>query len=815
MSRRDTLRFTEKAAAKLRAAIEDAGGIEVFAIGELDEERLVSDIEVHCRGTDDAVPALLKRPRHGQVVIHNHPSGVLKASEADMLLANRYGDEGIGVVIVDNAVSRALWVVEPAASPPVPVDRAQLERFFLEDLPRAMGGLHEPRRQQLEMAIAVADALDGGGRLMVEAGTGTGKSLAYLVPAVMWAVANDSKVAVSTFTRNLQAQLITSDLLVMRRAGMDFTSALLKGRGNYLCRRKLDLALREPELFAEELERLRQWVNTTEEGSLQDLGEELEPELWERIQSDADTTLRARCKHYNECFYYQARRRAAASHLIVVNHALLLADLHIKAQTDGDGILPRFERVVLDEAHHLEDVATSVASQSVTRLGIVRAVNPLLPRRRGPGALAQLRERHADQDPTLPDTTVNVEHRASRLRDESGLFLDQIAESVCGEAPHRRLTEAVQQEADWESVVLPALGALSSSMREVHGRLGALRDRVDGLKIPPEQMQPVLDVRRTERRIGESMSVANAMSDPETAWCRWAERSSRDGSGKLSRAPVDVAPVLRTILFDPMKSVVLTSATLTAAGRFDHMLSRVGLPVETITARFDSPFSYRDQAILGLPKDLPHPDHADFVETCGAMMVSCLRASGGGAFVLCTSFQHVRAFTERFRQELGEEMPILSQGKGGRERLLARFQQNHASVLVGTDSFWEGISVRGDNLRLVLIPKLPFRVPTDPIAEARWELMQQRGQDPFRGYALPQAILRLRQGFGRLIRSRTDRGAVVLLDRRLHEMWYGRMFLSSLPDARRVVGPGRAVVESLRQLFAERAIVGAEADHER
>lgn len=805
------LRFTERAAAKLREAILDAGGIEVFAIGELNEERLVAEIEVHCRGTDDAVPALLKRPRHGQVVIHNHPSGVLKASDADMQLANRYGDEGVGVVIVDNAVSRALWVVEAAAKPPVPIDRALLEQFFLHDLPRAMGGLREPRRQQLYMAMAVADALDNAHPLMVEAGTGTGKSLAYLVPSLLWALANDSKVAVSTFTRNLQSQILTTDLPVMRRAGLQFTAALLKGRGNYLCRRKLDLALAEPELFADELERIRRWVNTTEEGSLQDLGEEPEAELWERLQSDADTTLRARCKHYNACFYYQARRRAAASHLIVVNHALLLADLHIKTQTDGDGILPRFDRVVLDEAHHLEDVATTVASQSVTRLGVVRAVTPLLPRRKGPGALAHLRERHADQDPTLPDTTVNVEHRVSRLRDESGQFIDQIADAVCGDAPHRRITAAVEAEPEFVGLVVPSLGALGQSMRQVHGRLGALRERVDGLKIPAEQMQPVLELRRAERRIGETMAIAQAMSAQEATWCRWAEKSGKDGSGKLSRAPVDVAPVLKAILFDAHKSVVLTSATLTAAGRFEHMLARVGLPEDTPTRRFDSPFSYREQAVLGLPRDLPPPDHADFVEQAGALMVQCLRASGGGAFVLCTSFQHVNLFAERIRAELGELMPILSQGRGGRERLLARFQENHASVLVGTDSFWEGISVRGDNLRLVLIPKLPFRVPTDPIAEARWELMQARGQDPFRGYALPQAILRLRQGFGRLIRSRSDRGAVVLLDRRLHEMWYGRMFLASLPDARRVVGPGRAVVEALRQLFSERDIVQAEA----
>ncbi|MCB9759212.1 MAG: helicase [Alphaproteobacteria bacterium] len=800
--RDDLLRFTPRAAAALREEIRQAGGIEVFAIGDVDSFGKVSHLEVHCRGTDDAVPALLRRPRSGQVVIHNHPSGVLKASPADMALANRYGDEGVGVVITDNAVERALWVVEPARKRLVPVDRDRLVAFFERDLPQALGGLHEPRRQQLDMALAVADTLDAGGVVVVEAGTGTGKSLAYLVPSILWALANDGKVAVSTYTRTLQGQLLASDLPLVRRGGIRFTAALLKGRGNYLCRRKLELALKDPGFDAEDLARIADWVQTTKEGSLQDLGERVERDVWERVESDADHTLRARCPHYNTCFYYEARRRAAASHLIVLNHALLLADLFIKSQTDGDGILPRFDRVILDEGHHIEDAATSVISQALSRRAVNRAVAPLLARRNRPGALARIRERFADDEPRLIAMTEAAEDTLAQLRDEAGAALDHVAAELLGVEPQRRIDKEVSARPQWTDSAGPSIAELGDRLRAAHSRLGAITERLSGLEIPPEQAQPALEVGRAERRLGEQASLCTALLDPDPTWCRWVERTRRGGVVRVCRAPVEVGPVLQGILFDRMDAVGITSATLTVGGRFEHTLGRLGLdPAHTRTARFDSPFAYAEQALLGLPRDLPKPDHPDFLQRSGDIAMALLRASGGGAFVLCTSYQQVDAFGARIEAELGDTHPVLIQGRHSRGRLLRRFQESDGAILIGTDSFWEGVSVRGRALRLVLIPKLPFRVPTEPIAQARHELIRSRGIDPFRAYTLPEAVLKLRQGFGRLVRARSDRGAVVLLDRRLHEMRYGRIFLHSLPPATRVIGPGRVVVDRLTRFF--------------
>ncbi len=794
------LRFTDPAARGLREAIAEAGGVEVFAIGDVDPLGRVSRLEVHCRGDVGSVPALLERPRAGQVVIHNHPSGLLQPSGADFALANRYGDEGIGVVIVDNAVERDFWVVEPARRQAKKIDRERLIRFFVQDIPAILPGA-ESRTQQVDMAVSVADALDQGEVLVVEAGTGTGKSLAYLVPAILWALANDSKVAVSTYTRTLQGQLLSEDLPLVRRAGIEFRAALVKGRGNYLCRRKLEAAGAEPGDDGALIARLRQWAESAEEGSLQELGEELDPDLWDRLESSSDQTLRARCPHYNTCFYYQARRRAAASHLLVLNHALLLADQVIKAQTDGDGILPRFGRVILDEGHHLEDAATSAITETLTGLGVRRAVLPLLPRKRRAGALQRIAENFGRSDNDLVEICQEAEDRASEVRDSLEARFDVIGAAMMGQDPQRRITEETHQEPSWMEVAAPALQELCSELRTLHDRLGAVATRLEQIDVPVGQAQAVLDLNRCARRLGEHGAVGARFLALDERRVRWIEQGRRRRT-RLCSAPIDVGPMLKDLLFERMEAVGVTSATLTVQNRFDHWMLRHGVE-EARTQQLDSPFDYREQALLVLPRDLRRPDAPGWMEDICRATVELIRASGGGAFVLCTSHAVVRSLGQHLQAELGRERPVLIQAAGNRERLLKRFRETDGSVLVGTDSFWEGVSVKGRALRMVIIPRLPFRVPTEPVAQARYELIEARGQNPFRAFALPEAVLKLRQGFGRLVRMRTDRGVVAILDRRVHDMWYGRVFLHSLPPARRATGPMRSMLEQVTRFYEE------------
>lgn len=836
-------RFSPEAAARYRVAITQAGGIELFAIGNIDGEGVVVDLEVHCRGQRDAVPALLRRPQPGQVVIHNHPSGVVQASDADMRLAGLYGDDGVGVVITNNAVTEALWVVEPLVRARKRVDPDRVRRFFDSVLPRVMPG-HEARPAQTQMALQVAAALNDDQVAMLEAGTGTGKSLAYLLPATLWAMRNNSRVVVSTYTITLQGQLATSDLPILRRAGLRFRSAVLKGRSNYLCRRKLEEALTEARASPEgaddqssggdraTLEAVARFAEVATEGSRHDLGLPLEEDLWERLQSDHDQTLRARCPHYDRCFYYQARRKAADASVLIVNHHLLLADLAVKAESGSEGILPHYDRVVIDEAHHLEDAATSLFHQRFTQRAVSRAVGPLVGRKRGKkrqGALRQLHARFAADGPLdagerrrLAKAIQRAHRSLQGLADDARGWLEQVALDALPDggapgSPPVRVTPAVVEHERWTVHVVPTLAAARERLAQATTALSHIEASLDLL--PPSarstRPQPFFDLARARRRLeGQAQFLASYLEgagDPDSDEVRWMERA-RDKRAPaplaaLCLAPVEVGPVLQEQVFAPLQAAVLTSATLAVDGAFDHTLLRVGLagppgnPPPPTTALFPSPFDYARQALLAVPTDLPVPQTAGWEQRVVDVLVPAIQAAGGGVFVLCTSYGLLDRLHAAVSRALGGQLLLLRQGEMGRGALLGRFRDSGNAVLFGTDSFWEGVSVRGSALRLVVIPRLPFRVPTDPVQEARHERIAAKGQDPFRTYSLPSAVLRLRQGFGRLIRSQADHGAVVVLDTRIVHRRYGRVFLDSLPPARRVLGPAREVLSTLHQFY--------------
>ncbi|MFN7144745.1 MAG: helicase C-terminal domain-containing protein, partial [Myxococcota bacterium] len=777
------LRFPPDAAAALRAAIAETGGIEVFAVGDVDGKGVVTQIEVHARGQEGAVVALRSRARAGQVVIHNHPSGDLRPSDPDMRLAGVFGEDGVGFVIVDNPVGRSNFVVEPMKKREVPVDAALLDRFFREGLPTILPGW-EPRPGQLAMAERVAIALSEGGPVVLEAGTGTGKSLAYLAPAALWALANDKKVVVSTYTRTLQAQLVADDLPMLTKGvgalGFDnLRTAVLKGRNNYLCRRKLAAAEGD-----EQIAPIAAWAASSATGDIAELGFDVEEEVWDRVESDTDQTLRARCPHFNTCFYYQARRAAAAAHVVVVNHALLLSDLSVKRQTEGVGILPAFDRVVLDEAHHLEQAATTVSAVRVSSVGITRALGPVVGRSRRAGAL----ERLSQKFPQITDVAGEAFTAATSTRDLAKIGFEALHDEfqqplrVRGEPPHAGF-----------------FADLGEQLERTAARLGAVQAALEGEPVKVEDAQPLLDVGRARRRLEEAALATRSFLGDEVDEVRWLDPGKTTLAA--ARAPVDVAPLLKDLLVERQFATVLTSATLAVNGRIDHYLGRTGLDGAAFES-FPSPFDYERQALLALPKDLPSPESGEWLDAVSDVLVAAIEASRGGAFVLCTSHDAVRALGDRVQSAIGRKHAILRQGKGAKGRLLEMFRQDRGAVLFGTDSFWEGVSVRGDGLRLVAIPRLPFRVPTEPVSEARYERIRAQGGDPFRAYSLPEAVLKLRQGFGRLVRSGTDRGAVLVLDRRLHEMWYGRVFLASLPNARRVVGPSRMVLAQLQNFYA-------------
>ena len=869
-------RVAADAARVLRSAIEDVDGDEVFAIGDVEDGRIVS-VEVTCRGTRDQVPALLGRPKPGQVVIHNQPSGNLQPSEADLQLAGRYGEAGVGVVIVDNAVERSRWVVEPHVARAVALDEDKVARIFRDVLPRVMPG-HEAREGQVEMARAVARALNQNEVSILEAGTGTGKSLAYLVPAALWAQANQSKVVVATHTLTLQGQLASSDLPVLRKAGIDVTWATLRGRSNYICRRKLvENALEagvDPSVLTGDAPRSSEPASADDhdsaararmlahlvraasqgEGHRQALQFSVDADVWEDVRSDHDQTLRARCPHFDDCFYYKARRKAADAHILVVNHHLVLADLQIKVESGGDGILPKFDRLILDEGHHLEGAATSLLREQVTARAVTRALARLGGSKTRKGSLHRLYKRFGGPGSPLDELDRDRFARTAgillsmlpKVKQQAETTLEGLASAVLttADAP-MRLTPELRAAPLWSSTIEPALQELAGTLGQCARHLDRLGDLLDGL--PPRdrlaEPQPVFELTRVHRLLGgqarlcaEFTQPPNTDTSPAVQWFEPARNRKGPPTAALVAAPLDVGPILRRTLFDALETTVVTSATLAVRGQFDHFRTRVGLervaqptnihredleldeilgdlsspetPLEgtdITTEIFPSPFQYGQQAILGLPRDLPAPDADNWASVIERATTAALHVARGGAFVLCTSFAMVDRLHAHAREKLGDRMLLLRQGEMGRSRLLHRFRDAGDAVLFGTDSFWEGVSVKGNALRLVVIPRLPFRVPTEPIQQARSELIEAQGKDPFRTHMLPEAVLRLRQGFGRLIRTRTDRGAVLILDRRIHDRWYGRVFLSSLPPAARAVGPTRQVLRTTRDFLRQPA----------
>lgn len=811
------MRFTPDAAAALRQAISLAGGVEVFGICDVEDGQVVA-VEVHARGTADAVPALLTRPRAGQAVVHNHPSGDLRPSEADLSLAHRYGEDGVGVVIVDSKVTRDNWIVEPHAQVGAPVDPAEIEHLFRVALPQQYPGW-EARDAQVELALRVAHGLSEGVPIACEAGTGTGKSLAYLVPSAVWARDNQQKVVVSTYTRALQIQLVRSDLPVLRKLGLDVKTSVLQGRNNYVCKRRLASALEETGLADEEKDLLRalaEWEQHSIDGARTDLPFPVGADIWDRVGSDSDQTLSVRCPHYSACRYYTARRDAAAAGIVVVNHALLLIDRVLTAEV-GRGVLPRYTRVVLDEAHHLEQAATGAISGRVTRRGIARAVSPLLQRKGRAGALNRFLEEMCtdgapvppEDQPALAQTVRAAQPRVEGWTRQARTAIEQLGLDVLGPGQHgpRRFVATDEETPLWIEVVEPQVAALATALERAAAELDQVLEPIEELAIPSSRMQPVLDVRRARNRLQTLAGRARGFLESSEYTCRWLEpdpdRRSGVPSATVVTAPIEVGPVLKRILWDPVAGTQGLSATLTVRGSFHHWQHRVGSG-ELETSVFPSPFDFASQALLGLPRDLPDPNDPAWDQAVVRTVLDAVSVSDGGAFVLCTSHRAVASISAALHARMGRDRPILSQTRAGRAQLVRRFKANPRSVLVGTDSFWEGVDVKGDGLRLVIIPRLPFRVPSDPLEQARHELLRNRGLDPFRAYTLPSAVLKLRQGFGRLVRSADDRGAVLILDPRLHRRNYGRVVLASLPPARRVTGDWRQVHEALTAFYATR-----------
>ncbi|MGH2592323.1 MAG: helicase C-terminal domain-containing protein [Anaerolineae bacterium] len=680
----------------------------------------------------------------------------------------------------------------------------------------------EHRPQQVRMLRAVCEAFNGGQHLMVEAGTGVGKSVAYLLPAIHWALKNGERVVISTNTINLQEQLAFKDVPDLQKAlSSEFRAAVLKGRSHYVCPARLATLLQSGPVNADEMRVLAKvllWLPSTVSGD----GDELflpnaaERGVWSRLCADNPTCTAERCSAWGEngCFFHNARQEAEGAHVLIVNHALLLADVAVENRA-----LPAYKYLVVDEAHHLEAATTDQLSFSINRYDLRRTLDELSPtqRSRGPGLLDDMVGRVRASCPAEIAVTVQAyaEQVAEAVQETdqyAGEFFDLIGDFVNRHIDARsdytqrlRLIPALRTQPAWSNVEIAwdnlsvQLHSVSDAFDRVNGALGDL----ENFEIPDyeELVARFLGVRRAlDEMRGNTNAIVTQPSPGSIYWIEVQPTASGRGDGRgvpsLHAAPLHVGPLVEQHLFRAKNSVVLTSATLRAGQSFDFIQSRLNAQ-DVDTLAVGSPFDYEASTLLYLATDVPEPNTPGYQKAIETGLIELCAAMGGRTLVLFTSYAQLRATTRVLQPALARhDITLFEQSDGSsRRQLLDRFKAAERGVLLGTRSFWEGVDVPGEALSCLAITRLPFAVPTDPIFAARSETFEQSFVD----YAVPDAVLKFRQGFGRLIRTQSDRGVVAIFDRRVITKPYGQMFLQSLPACTVRKGSSLEIARAVRE----------------
>ncbi|MGR8951232.1 MAG: ATP-dependent DNA helicase [Gammaproteobacteria bacterium] len=634
----------------------------------------------------------------------------------------------------------------------------ELELFFSSEggLAKTIQG-YQPRDPQIEMAKAIAAAIKTHRHLLAEAGTGTGKTFAYLAPAIL----SGKKVIVATGTKNLQDQLFNKDLPVIRKAiKTPFLAALLKGRSNYLCTYRLENSLHSAFGFSKEdadaLSKIKSWSKRTKSGDIAEMSEVAEANpVWYQATSTVENCLGQDCPNYADCFLVKARKEAQEAEILVVNHHLLCADWSIRDGGFGE-LLPKAEVIVVDEAHQLAETASDFLGISVSS----KQMNDL-----ARDALVEYFNDATDM-PALREACEELEHGCKDLRLAFGIEL---------------------KRGEWSDI--DGNPNIADTLTTVRGQMQRLTEQLELASVKSKGLE--LCFKRAEEL---QQQLKMLVEDPGGKWISWYETHRKTVT--LSRTPLDIAAEFRNFMQFSKAVWIFTSATLSVAHRFDHFANSLGLGnAENVS--WESPFDYASQSLFYHPKGLPRPESPDFIPGIIEFVVPVLQASRGRAFFLFTSHRALKEAAELLADRI--RYPLLIQGSRPKASLLEQFVKTDNAVLLGTSSFWEGVDVRGEALSCVIIDKLPFASPGDPVLKARMDALRKQGRNPFFEYQLPAAVIALRQGIGRLIRDVTDRGVLMVCDPRLLKRSYGQMFLDSVPAMKRTRD-----IEEVRAFFSDK-----------
>ena len=791
-------RFTENSIEQLQTEIEDGDGKEIFALGYLGDEGLVQKIEVLARFDDDFDPSDEKL-ESADVFILNHPSGFLTPSDKDLIIASQAENIGAGCFLIDNALTKVYVITEPAKKRNIQKLNADMIIGALENGGAIAKRLpaYESRQAQLDLMRLIIQGFNENALVAAEAGTGVGKSFAYLLPALSHAILNDERIVISTATITLQQQLYEKDIpLVISAMKKKVKVTLMKGRGNYICLRRLEETIRELSNLEEseffDVKAIVAWAEKTTTGCRSDLHYMPSEAIWNRLCSEAETCMGLRCTYREKCFYLALRKECADAKVIIVNHHLLFADLAARyegAGYSGTVVLPPYNRVIIDEAHTIENAATSFFSKGFSRWGIAQKLGRLYRKRRTMhlGLLVQI----------LPPLTeeaklIEIENAVQKVR-ESAETLDYYALDLCKNDGVFRLT--AQRESVVNSVLAPHFIALRNSINNLIAIIKKITDNVQDKK-DVETEALLWEIKAIAKKFDNISSVCTTFVEfkDKANEVIWIEKRFGGSVGSTAGnwavytiTPIDIAPTLKEALFEANETVICVSATLTVKETFDYWKNRSGLSLleaerEVLTGQFPSPFPYSSAVLLAIPQDAPLPDHINYRNFVDRAALELALSAGGSALILFTSYEALKsAYDMAFPILQKEGIRCLKQGDSDRHRLLQTFLNDEKSVLFATDSFWEGVDAPGNTLRIVILCRLPFKSPNEPVFSARCETIDKQGGNSFMELSLPESVMKFKQGFGRLMRRSSDHGVVVVLDGRILHKRYGEYFLRSLP----------------------------------
>lgn len=793
----------------MKIEIEEAGGNEVFFRGIPDENGIVTEVEVLARGNKYSVPAIIKAMKKGEVLIHNHPSGFLYPSDADVEIASMYSNRMAGAsYIVNNGLTDIYVIVELFSDNNVKIDiTPYFEKTGL--LSQTFKGF-EYRDEQLHMAKHIENGLNDEKKVIVEAGTGTGKTLAYLIPSVEWAIKNKKRVVISTNTINLQEQLLNKDIPIAKKVVQgDFRYILVKGRGNYLCNRKyFNLALGENVNFEEfsnsqktQFKEIIIWGKKTEKGDKSELPFEVDNSVWELFQSETDICAGAKCPYKGECFFLKSREEKKNADILITNHHMYFSDLAIRKEIGFNteySILPEYGLVVFDEAHNIEKVARDYFSYEASKYSFTKIMNQIFAtegKKKNTGSLDILlnyiKNTSLDSRNILEKEIKEIKIKHKSLFLEGREYFNHIIEVFSKGQMGTFTFRAKKEEMEYSPFLSSLIDFREKFTSEYNSYMRKVRSLIKEIRDEEDEQGTINDfIKYTDRleNFFNNFRFINDFDDEEFIY--WIEVNSRKSNSKLVATPLKIDNELQKNLYINLKQIIFTSATIAIGSDFSYFKESIGLEEDTLDKVIHSPFDYDKQMKVYIPDDIPNPSDRNFVDEISEFLKALLIKSKGKTFVLFTSYSALNYVYYLLRDDLeANGIELYIHGMAPRTHLVNMYINGRNPVLFGTDSFWEGVDIKGKQLSSVIIVKLPFKVPSDPVTEAIIENITAQGKNSFIEYQIPEAVIKFKQGIGRLIRSKTDHGTVTILDNRVINKRYGKYFMESIPTRNiRIVG---------------------------